>query len=138
MKYQPKKCLYIEKHKFSNGSKGRNRTTLDVEAFAVKSDVVYLVYFFIFVRITAPWHHHSCGWTSKTCFTTTMGTAMSAPWLNVRVFPRQTIDVMVEQLRWRDGGHLRSERGGRRRDKKREKKKPGECPERGGKKKEKK
>lgn len=59
-------------------------------------------------------------------------TSMSALRFNVGVFPCWTIGVMGEQLRWRDEGHLRSERGGRR-DKER-KNKPGASLEREGKK----
>ena len=90
------------------------------------------------VRIIAPPHHRSCGWTSETCFAATMGTAMSAPRLNVEVFPRRIIDV--GQLKWRDGGHLNSERGARRRDregKKKKKNKPEASLKRLGKKKKK-
>lgn len=74
---------------------------------------------------TTPLHHCSCDWISETCFTATMGTFMSAPQLSVEVFPHRTIDVMVEQLRWKDRGHLRFERGGRRRRDTGRKNKPG-------------
>ncbi|KAH1236135.1 hypothetical protein GmHk_08G021415 [Glycine max] len=65
------------------------------------------------VRITGPPHHRSCGLTSETYFTATMGTAMSALRLNVGVFPRRTVDEMVDQRRWRDGGNS-DLKGGRR------------------------